>query len=557
MRRLFSISLFLLVFALSGCYSDTTRDPSEDIRPVEADYAEEYLRDRDFRPVAVATTAVAPTPVERTVGVERPIMQRPSIERPTSVRPRLLAMDGPGFYTVSMTYPSADCGIIQVDKTMPREVGVKEPFEYSIRVTNLTDMPLVDVVITEDLPDNFRLTSTNPTVYREANKLVWRINSFGARAAEEITVSGMAAEIDSLRHYTMVTYTTQTSADIRVVQPRLELVKTAPTEVALCEPIPVEFTVTNLGTGATQDVKIVDTLPAGLQTADGKGEVILDVGTLEAGQSRQFSVELQATKTGVYDSKAVATSASGLQAESEATVTAVRQPLLTIVKSGPKLKYLGRLVTYEITVANVGDGTAKDTIVEDTVPVEATSIEATGGAKLSGSKLVWELGDLAREAVKTVRVSYMPTRIGTLTSSATASAYCTEGVIASAKTSVVGIGAVRLEVIDIDDPVEVGERATYVITVTNQGSAPDTNIRVDCVLEDKVEYVSSAGATTGSVMGNMVNFAPLHTLAPGTKATWRIVVKGVRPGDVRFKVSLNTDQLVRPVEESEATHVYE
>jgi uncharacterized repeat protein (TIGR01451 family) len=439
---------------------------------------------------------------------------------------------------------------------MPKEVQINEPFEYAIRVTNLTDVPFANVVVTEELPPNFRLASTSPTMQRDGNKLVWKMLSLGARASEQVKVSGMATKIDSLKHYTTVTYTARTFADVQVVQPMLELTKSAPAEVLLCEPILVEYKVTNLGTGTTRDVRIMDALPNGLKTADGKSEVVLDVGTLTAGESRQVPVQLQAAKTGVYVSKAVASSASRLRAESEATVTAVRAPVLTIAKTGPERKYPDRPVTYEITVANVGDGPARNTVIEDTIPNEVTEVEASDGAKLSDSKLVWELGTLAPEAVKTVRVSYTPRQVCILANSATATAHCAEPVSASATTSIVGIGAVRLEVIDVDDPVEVGTNTTYVITVTNQGSAPDTNIHVVCTLEDPLEYVSSAGATTASIIGGTVNFAPLRTLAPKARAIWRLVAKGVRPGDVRFRVSLNTDQLGRSVEESEATHVY-
>jgi len=114
-----------------------------------------------------------------------------------------------------------------------------------------------------------------------------------------------------------------------------------------------------------------------------------------------------------------------------------------------------------------------------------------------------------------------------------------------------------MEVIDLEDPIEVGSRTTYLITVTNQGSAPDTNIRIVCALEDKIQYVSSGGATAGSIMGNTASFAPLHSLAPKARATWQVVVRGVRPGDVRFRVTMSSDQLTRPVEETEATHLYE
>jgi hypothetical protein len=68
--------------------------------------------------------------------------------------------------------------------------------------------------------------------------------------------------------------------------------------------------------------------------------------------------------------------------------------------------------------------------------------------------------------------------------------------------------------------------------------------------------VSSAGPTRAAVDGKTVKFAPLATLAPKAKATYRVIVKGTKPADVRFKVQLTSDQVSRPVEETESTHVY-
>jgi uncharacterized repeat protein (TIGR01451 family) len=151
----------------------------------------------------------------------------------------------------------------------------------------------------------------------------------------------------------------------------------------------------------------------------------------------------------------------------------------------------------------------------------------------------------------------MPNKAGTITNYVTAAATCAEGVRASVKTSVAGIPAVLLEVIDIDDPVEIGGQTTYVITATNQGSSPGTNISIVCTLEENEQYVSSSGATRGTLADDTVTFTPLRSLAPKAKATWRVVVKAVKAGDVRFKVTMNTDQITRPVQETEATHLYE
>ena len=538
MRRLLSISILLMMVVLPGCYKGKGRANIWGIKPVEAGPAS---GDETLRPVAA-------TPVE-TVPI--------AAGKPAPVKPNLVAVGESGSYIVSMTYPSADYGIIQLDKTMPREAALNESFDYSIRVTNLTNITLTDVVVAEDLPNDFEFIGASPIARKDGNKLVWRIDSLAPKASRQITISGRGTDMNHMEHCTTVTHAIQVRASVKVVQPQLELMKTAPTEVLLCDPISMEFVVTNSGTGTAQNVKILDTLPAGLQTVNGQNEIVIDVGILAAGQSQQFSRQLRATRTGIYVNKAMVSSASGIVAESIPTVTNVRQPKLRIVKTGPERQYLGRPLAYEIMVSNEGDGPAKNIIIEETIPAGVGSIEATAGAKISGTKLVWELDTLAPNASRKVRVSYIPTTAGTLTNSATATAYCAETVTASMSTSVAGIAAIHLEVIDLEDPIEVGSRTTYLITVTNQGSAPDTNIRIVCVLEDKIQYVSSAGATAGSIMGNTVSFAPLHSLAPKARVTWRVVVRGVRPGDVRFRATMSSDQLARPVEQTEATHLYE
>jgi uncharacterized repeat protein (TIGR01451 family) len=276
-----------------------------------------------------------------------------------------------------------------------------------------------------------------------------------------------------------------------------------------------------------------------------------------AQQTQQFSAELRATKTGTYVSKAVASSTTGMRAESAATTTTVGLPILAIQKTGPERQYIDRPVTYEITVTNKSDVAAKNVVVEDIVPEGVRSVKATAGAKLAGSKLTWQLGTLEPEASRKVSVSCIPIRAGTLINSATVTAYCAETVISSLRTLVTGIPAVLMELLDVEDPVRIGDRATYVIRVTNQGSAIATNVRIACTLEDNVRYISSAGATASSLEGRTVRFFPLGSLAPQAKVAWRVVVEAVKAGDVRFKAVMNVDQLTRSVEETEATHIYE
>ena len=143
-------------------------------------------------------------------------------------------------------------------------------------------------------------------------------------------------------------------------------------------------------------------------------------------------------------------------------------------------------------------------------------------------------------------------------SEASAQAICADIVKAQHAATVHGIPAVLLEVVDVDDPVELEKQTTYIITVTNQGSTDATNIKIKARADDKQELVTSSGPTTGMVSGRNITFASLASLAPKQSAAWRVNVKALSPGSVRFKVKMTSDQLEggAPVEETEATTLY-
>ncbi len=231
--------------------------------------------------------------------------------------------------------------------------------------------------------------------------------------------------------------------------------------------------------------------------------------------------------------------------------------MLALTKTGPARQYLGRPVTYEITVTNKGDAPAANAVVEDTVAPECRRVQPSAGGEVADTKVVWQLGTLAGGASQKVSVTYIPMEAGLLAPAAMASAVGAEAVTARAETVVYGIAGVHVEVIDTNDPVPVGGRTTYVITVTNQGSSPSHNVQITATVEEAEEIVAASGATAVSVEGRTARCTPLASLAPEAKATWMVTVKARQAGDVRFRVTMTTAELGRPVEEMEATQLFE
>lgn len=445
---------------------------------------------------------------------------------------------------------------VMLRKGFPREVQRGAPFEYVIEVSNLTDHKLEDVVVTDRIPAELKVLGSRPAMQGTKDGVAsWVFSELAPGARQSIVVSGSADKLGEIRSCANVSYDTLVCSSISVVEAAIKLTKTAPAETNCCEKIPVKYVVTNTGTGTARDIRIREELPANLQTVD-KRSIDLRVDSLKPRQSKEFVVKLEAGKPGTYRGHAVATGAGNLTAKSAETSTIVRKPKLTVSSDAPKQGFLGRDVTQTIKVGNVGDYPARETTVEQNIPAGAKLVSATDGGRQVRNKVVWKLGTIAARADRSISATFKPAGAGVMSTTATASAFCAEPVKASASTELVGIPAILMEVVDLEDPIMVGGEETYEIRVTNQGSAPGTDIKIVCLLESSMSHVSSGGATRATVAGSRVTFSPLESLAPKAKATWRVKVKAAKAADARFKVIMTSAQSQRPVEETESTRFY-
>jgi uncharacterized repeat protein (TIGR01451 family) len=447
---------------------------------------------------------------------------------------------------------------IAIDKSCTASGLVGDTITYNIVVSNPSQVDATNVVVTDSMPAGISYVSSTPAGSASGNTVTWTLGTVSPSAPVNITVQGKAAQVGRFTNCAEVRADYNLNAkdccDTVITSPKLIVTKTCTKECTTCDNIEYVITVRNEGDGTASGVRVVDTLPAGITASTA---TTFDVGELGAGQSKEMRITAKASKPGTYSNTVRATGAGGLTSEAECT-TIVRQPQLDVQKVGPTGKrYIGRPVDYTITVSNKGDTVAKGTVLTDTVPAGLQFVSASDGGAASGSAITWNLGDMAPGATKTVTVRFNATVAGEVKNVATARAVCTEAT-ADAVVRPEGIAAVLLEVIDISDPIEVGAQETYEITVTNQGSANDTNIVVKIEIPAEMDFVSAAGPTQGTASGKSVVFAPLPSLAPKAKAVYKLVTKGTKSADVRLRVEMTTDQTApTPVIETESTHVYE
>jgi hypothetical protein len=123
-------------------------------------------------------------------------------------------------------------------------------------------------------------------------------------------------------------------------------------------------------------------------------------------------------------------------------------------------------------------------------------------------------------------------------------------------TRVEGVSALLLEVVDTEDPIEVGSDTAYEFRVTNTGTKTETDIKLVATVPDKMEFKSAQGPVRYRQEEKTITFEPIEKLAPRSDAIFRLNVKALAEGPVRFKMQMTSANLPEPVIKMEATRIY-
>jgi uncharacterized repeat protein (TIGR01451 family) len=454
---------------------------------------------------------------------------------------------------------------IAIEKACPPSIARGASGDFTIVVTNTSQVEAENVVVRDTLPDGLAYVSSSPPGTESANTITWNLGNLAGGASQTITVSARGTRTGSLTNEVVATSAegleARASCPVTITEPNVAIAKTCPAEGVVGETLNYTVTVRNPGTATATNVVVTDTVPAGMRHASGQPEVVWRIGDLPAGGSASETFAFVAERPGTFTNVARVTADDGLSDEARCD-TVVRQPELRISKSGRDRQVLGRTVTYTIVVSNPGSASASNVVVTDQIPAGTSYVSSNPAGTVSASTVTWNIGSLAAGAEQRIEVTLRGDAAGRHCDIAMAQA---TGLSerAEACTTWEGVPGVLTEVVDDPDPVEVGTTTVYTITITNQGTAPLTNLRVVARIPEGLEYVSHAAAagTTGSPVARTVTFSPYQVLNTGQKFTHTVTVRAVGiPGqdetDVRFTMELNGDQLTGPVTEEESTHLY-
>ena len=109
-------------------------------------------------------------------------------------------------------YSGAEKGspVLKLETMVPEQVVANQPFDYKIRVTNLTDHEVDNVIVVNTLPEGLEFKSSTPEQMTPAmeGRARWLIGNLGANSSETINATAVASGEGILKSCADVFYAT-------------------------------------------------------------------------------------------------------------------------------------------------------------------------------------------------------------------------------------------------------------------------------------------------------------------------------------------------------------
>ncbi|MFQ5731697.1 MAG: hypothetical protein ACE5KM_07065 [Planctomycetaceae bacterium] len=445
---------------------------------------------------------------------------------------------------------------LTVDWVTPESIVVRQQEKFDLVLRNRGRIAIKRISITNVLPKGFRFIRAEPAPTKMGPKPSWFVKKLEPQQEARISLYLIPSAVGDAESHARVDFHLSSTATFKVVEPKLQIVAEGPKTALVGNQAVFNTTITNPGSGKATRVRMKAFLPKGLE-ATAKGSVY-DLGILNAGESRSVRVLAKVTEMGDHRVTFVAIADGNLRDTAAKEVTGI-SPRLEVAVSGPRFRYLARPANYKVRVKNTGNAPAKNVMLNCRVPRAFAYLSGgtTGRFDASSKTINWFVGTL--EVGKSVTAEFKLKAVNRGNFPILAQATSDRGLVAKDKhtTRVEGIAAILLEVVDVDDPVEVGAETYYEILVTNQGTEFAKNIRISAVVPDGIKLLSSTGPSRSVIKGRTIKFLALPKLAPRADAIYRIKVRTEKAGDLRIEARATSDSLRAPVTELESTKVYQ
>lgn len=452
-----------------------------------------------------------------------------------------------------------------LQKTAPKNATVGTPLDYKIYVRNEGDATAYEVVVEDEVTAGATVDGTRPksVIDRSTNRLIWNFDEIGPGETKEITVQVTPTGEGTLDGVATVRFKARVKATTVITAPKLRLQMTGPEDVRLGEEVAYRYVITNEGTGEARNVFVRTVLPAGGGLKHPAGnDLEYEIESLRPNEQREITLKVVAAEPGEHRAEAEVSGTGGAK-DQAAWRTNVVGAQLTIIRRGPKRRFVGRPATYENLVSNETNFDAVDAKVVEQIPDGMKFVSANLGARYDdlSRTVTWRVNRIGAGRQETLQIELMPTAAGARESVVTVyenAGIQSEGHVST--TVVEDLHNVSADISQLDGPVAVGETFGFTIAVDNRGTADATDVElaVDVPKEIRVVGAGSRQIQARLLEGNTVQYNVVIRIPPGQKQNFELKLQGsqpVRNGAVRARVKYA--QMEEPLIVSESVTVYE
>ena len=463
---------------------------------------------------------------------------------------------------------------VQLSFSPPETLRVGEQAEVPFMLENVSDHPVhmvtvkpldgsiqIEPIMTQsDRQNSSQQQNQSKDSQSASEKNMLKVGSLAAGESKLVRAYISGSEVGTLEKCFAVDYTPGYCTTIEVVKPELEfqrfIVDGEGKQVEadfICADLYAVYRVRNVGSGESRPVTVMEEFPEGLMI-DGDRSLNESIGSLDAGETWEERYALSAEMPVEYKGVAYAKTNETRLKSSEASVD-LSEAEIKLTLDGPANHKMFRTAQYQVKVHNTGEVVAQDVVLTvDTDDFSDADLTFDTQLDLDGEEVA--LGDIGPGENVTIMMSADFDEVGSYTLEAMADGYCVaDSQRAKVETMVEGVPALRLEMIDTNDPVIEGETTDYRIQIKNQGTARDTDVSLMLELPQGLEYVSGEGATPVTRNNGKLDFGKVKNLDPGDTVEWTISVRATSSGKVQTTAIMKSKAITSGVREDEPTNV--
>ena len=454
---------------------------------------------------------------------------------------------------------------LTIQKKAPNTATVGVAHDYTILVTNEGASSAYDVVVDDELGGAAEFVQSKPVAEynRASDQLTWSFRELRAGEKKEITVRIRPTGEGTLDGVATVKFKAQVKSATVITAPKLELELTGPSEVKVGDEVQLTYSIRNRGSGDASNVVLRSVLPPGLKHPEG-GDLEYEIENLPAGGSESVDLTVIAAEPGDLILVSAEVTSSGISAAKARTEIEVVGAQLTLERLGPERRYVGRSATYQNIVTNDSKFEAINATVVEEVPQGLRFVSASGGGVYNpdNRRIQWSIPKLAAGKQLVLEVELIAEEAGQMetivevTENAGFRTPLTENTI----VIVEDLHNVTADISRQDEPVQVGERFGFTVTIDNRGTAVARNVEMSVQVPTELKVLAAGTRQVpGKLMpGNTVKYNRVLEIGPNEQMTFQLTLQGQQAvKNAVVEAFLKYDEMQKPLIVSESVTVYD